>query len=75
MKLRGRVTKKMLYGGTKSEHEGLILVTLQGEFKLRRKGGNPFQDDTLAQLEGSEIEGEGIIRGQQFIMDQWVIID
>jgi len=75
MKLRGRVTKKLLYAGTKSEHEGITLVTLQGEFKLRRKAGNPFQDDTLAHLEGREIEGEGIIRGNQFIMDQWVIID
>ena len=75
MKLRGRVTKKLLYAGTKSEHEGIALTTLQGELKLRRKGGNPFRDETLAHLEGKEIEGEGIIRGNQFIMEHWVIID
>ena len=74
MKLRGCVTKKLLYAGTKSEHEGIVLTTLQGEFKLRRKAGNPFWDETLAHLEGKEIEGEGIIRGNQFIMDRWVII-
>jgi len=33
--------KKRLYAGTKSEHEGLVLVTAEGEFKLLRKGGNP----------------------------------
>jgi hypothetical protein len=75
MKLRGRVTKKLLHVGTKSEHEGITLTTLQGELKLRRKGGNPFWDEALAHLEGKEIEGEGIIRGNQFIMEHWVIID
>lgn len=75
MKLRGRVTRKKLYVGTKSEHEGITLMTLQGELKLRRKGGNPFWDETLARLEGKEIEGEGIIRGNQFIMENWIIID
>lgn len=75
MKLRGRVTKRLLYAGTKSEHEGITLSTSQGELKLRRKGENPFWDETLADLEGKEIEGEGIIRGDQFIMDYWVVID
>jgi hypothetical protein len=71
MKLRGQVRKKILYAGTKSEHEGLVLFTAEGEFKLRRKGGNPFRDETLDQLEGEEIEGEGILRGNQFIMSAW----
>jgi hypothetical protein len=75
MKLRGRVTKKLLYAGTKSEHEGIALTTTQGLFKLRRRAGNPFWDETLAQLEGKEIEGEGIIRSNQFIMDHWEIIE
>lgn len=74
MKLRGRVSKKVLYTGTKSEHEAIILTTRQGEFKLRRKGGNAFMDDTLINLEGKEIEGDGVVRGNQFIMDKWIII-
>ena len=75
MKLRGRVTKRLLYTGTKSEHEGLVLLTPEGEFKLRRQGGNPFRDDTLASLEGKEIEGEGLLRKEQFIMSGWRILD
>jgi len=71
MKLRGHVTRKLLNRGTKSEHEGLVLVSPEGEFKLRRQGGNPFWDETLASLEGKEIEGEGILRKQQFILSRW----
>ena len=73
MKLRGHVTRKLLNRGTKSEHEGLVLLSPEGEFKLRRQGGNPFWDETLASLEGKEIEGEGIVRKQQFIMSEWRI--
>jgi hypothetical protein len=68
------VVKKLLYAGTKSEHEGLVLVTAEGEFKLRRKGGNPFWDETLAQLEGKEIEGEGTMRETRFTMSRWTVL-
>lgn len=71
MKLRGHVTKKLLNQGTKSEHEGLVILAPEGEFKLRRQGGNPFWDETLSSLEGREVEGEGILRKGQFIMSKW----
>ena len=74
MKTRGRVTKKKMYEGTKSEHEGLVLLSPEGEFKLRRRGGNPFWDETLVSLEGKEIECEGLLRGNQLIMTWWTII-
>jgi len=72
--LRGRVTKKLLYAGTKSEHEGLVLVSAEGEFKLQRKGGNPFWDDVLAELEGKEIEAEGTLRETRFTMSRWTVL-
>ena len=71
MKLRGLVAKKLLYAGTKSEHEGLVLVTPEGEFKLQRKGGNPFWDETLAELEGKEIEAEGLLKETRFVISYW----
>ena len=74
MKIRGQVKKKLLYAGTKSEHEGLVLVTAAGEFKLHRKGGNPFWDETLAELEGKEIEAEGTLRETRFIMSRWTVL-
>jgi len=64
MKLKGKVAKKQLYAGTKSEHEGLVLITSDGEFKLQRKGGNPFWDDVLAELEGKEIEAKALCEKQ-----------
>jgi hypothetical protein len=72
--LRGRVQKKLLYVGTKSEHEGLVLVTAEGEFKLQRKGGNPFWDEALAQLDGKEIEAGGTLRETRFIMSHWNVL-
>jgi len=75
MKLRGRVIKRLLYAGTKSEHEGLVLLTPEGEFKIRRQGGNPFGDETISSLEGNEIEGEGILRKGQFIMSRWKTLE
>jgi len=75
MKLRGYVTSRILYKGTKSEHKALVLLSSQGEFKLRRQGGNPFQDEALASLEGKEIHGEGIVRKNHFIMSTWEIMD
>ena len=74
MQLKGKVEKKLLYAGTKSEHEGLVLATAEGEFKLQRKGGNPFWDETLARLEGKEIEAQGILRETRFIMSRWTIL-
>ncbi len=74
MKLQGFIRKKRIFKGTKSEHEGLVLVSAEGEFKLQRQGGNPFWDDVLAELEGKEIEGEGMVRGNQFILASWKII-
>jgi hypothetical protein len=50
---------------------GLVLQTQEGDFKLRLRGGNPFEDETLYRLEGKEIEGEGILRKGQFIMSAW----
>ena len=75
MKLRGRVSKKMLYTGTKSEHQGIVLRTPKGELKLRRRMCNPFKDKIIEQLVGNEIEGEGIIRNNQFLIDHWKIIE
>lgn len=75
MKMRGRVIRRVLYEGTKSEHEGMVLVVPDGEFKLRRRGGNPFQDKTLSSLDGKVIEGEGLVRKNQFILSSWNVID
>ena len=71
---QGRVVRKRLSIGSKSEHEALVLVTPDGqEYKLRRQEGNPFRDPELDVLEGKSIECEGILRNDQLIMTRWSV--
>jgi hypothetical protein len=75
MTLQGRVVRKRLSTGSKSEHDALVLVTPEGqEYKLRRQEGNPFRDPELDALEGKRIECEGIVRDGQFIMTRWSVL-
>ena len=72
--MTGMVTHAHLSPGSKSEHEGVVLRTVQGDqFILRRAGGNAFRDDALEQLVGRTITGTGVIAGQTFIMDDWTV--
>jgi len=74
MTFQGRVVRKRLSTGSKSEHEALVLVTPDGqEYKLRRQEGNPFRDPELDVLEGKRIECEGIVRNGQIIMTSWSV--
>ena len=75
MEYQGKVQRRRLAPGSKSEHEGLVLVTESGEYALRRQGGNPFWDEELAPLEGRLIECDGLLRGSQLIMTRWRVLD
>lgn len=74
MEWRGTVKRKLLRRGTKSQHEALMLVTDQGEYKLRRIGGNPFWDETLAELEGHGITCTGELDGAEVFLSSWEIV-
>jgi hypothetical protein len=75
MTLQGRVVRKRVSIGSKSEHEALVLVTPDGQkYKLRRQEGNPFRDPELDVLEGKRIECEGILRNGQIIMTRWSVL-
>jgi hypothetical protein len=72
---QGRVVRKRVSIGSKSEHDALVLVTPDGqEYKLRREGGNPFRDPELDVLEGKRIECEGVLRNGQLIMTRWSVL-
>ena len=75
MILQGRVVRKRVSVGSKSEHESLVLVTPGGEeYKLRRQEGNPFHDPELDVLEGKRIDCEGIVRDGLVIMTRWSVL-
>jgi hypothetical protein len=68
--VKGTVAKRPYAAGSKSEHEAIVLVANDGEFRLRRKGGNPFHDPALEELVGKEIEAEGVVAGPDFILER-----
>jgi len=70
--LRGRVERRRLNVGSKSEHEALVLVDDVGAlWKLRRLGGHPFNDSALDGLEGRRVELNGYGDGPTFFLDGW----
>ncbi len=73
--VRGTVTRRPYAVGSKSEHEAVMLVTDEGEFRLQRKGGNPFHDASLEQLVGKRIEAEGVVAGPAFILERETVED
>ena len=75
MILEGRVIRKRINIGSKSEHVATVLVTSEGEHKLRLQGGHPFSDPEIDALAGKHIRGEGIMSAGQFIMERYDVID
>jgi hypothetical protein len=74
LRLTGNVTLKKFAPGSKSEHDAVFLETAQGDYKLRRVGGNPFRDNELDQLVGKKISASGSITDYLFTIDHYEII-
>ena len=68
----GTVVRKPFGRGSKSEHNAVWLVTSDGEFVLRRAGGNPFSDPGLEKLVGKRIECTGhLVGGYTLVISDW----
>jgi hypothetical protein len=74
MILEGRVVRRRINVGSKSEHEAAVLVASDGEYKLRVKGGHPFSDPEVQALVGKQIRAEGFVSASQFIMERYQIV-
>jgi len=70
VRMAGQVIRKRINVGSKSDHEAVVLVCAQGEFKLRRRGGPAFVDEALDALVGQRISASGIVSAGQFIVDE-----
>ncbi len=66
----GKVVRKRFAEGSKSEHDAVMLVTGDKEYKLRRQGGNPFFDPELEALVGRTISCQGLEHDYTFIMSE-----
>jgi hypothetical protein len=67
--LRGTVRQRRYAVGSKSEHDAVTLVTADGEFRLQRKGANPFEDAALDEYIGKQVEAAGFVSGPSLIVD------
>jgi len=67
----GKVTKKLLGKGSKSESEAIFLETEKGEYVLRRQVGNPFHDPELQKLVGKTIRCTGLAREYVLKISDW----
>lgn len=66
MKLKGTVVKGSFGKGSKSVHTAVYLDTGKNKYRLKRKGGNPFYDESLHSLIGKIIEAEGDVTDHFF---------
>jgi len=67
----GKVKKKLFGKGSRSESEALFLETPDGEYVLRRQGGNPFHDPELQKLVGKTIRCSGSARDYVLKISDW----
>ena len=74
MNVRGRVIKRLVAAGSKSERQAVLLSTASGDYVLRRQGGNAFNDPELSRLVGQTISAEGDLHGYTFIMRSWTAV-
>jgi hypothetical protein len=67
----GTVVRKLFAQGSKSEHDAVVLTTAQGDFLLRREGGNPFADPVLDALVGKVVRCDGVLLGTTLLVKDW----
>ena len=71
MDFEGTVVKRPFAVGSKSEHEAVMLVTEQGDYVLRRPGGQTYQDSELDRMVGMKIAGHGMVHGYLLVLSDW----
>ena len=70
----GMVEKRRFGKGSKSERDAIFLVTADGDYVLRRQGGNPYHDPDLERLIGKEIRCTGVVTGYTLLVSDYVVV-
>lgn len=71
MELVGKVVRKAVAVGSKSERDAIVLQTDGEDLVLRIHDGNPFHDPRLDALVGKNIRATGVQHGYTFLMKDW----
>lgn len=69
MKLQGDIIIQTTGTNSKSEHEAVYFNTEQGNYILRCKTENPFENTKLKNYNGKRVECEGVIDQYVFMID------
>ncbi len=70
----GSVVKRPFAKGSKSERVAIFLVTSEGDYVLRRQGGNPYRDPELERLVGKEIRCTGLVTGYTLLVSDYTVL-
>ena len=71
MKYRGEVVRRRIGRRTKSERVAVMLVTEEGDYVLRQRGGHTFEDPVLEALVGRTLEFEGELSDYTLLVTTW----
>ena len=66
VELTGKVVLQKYAKGSKSDHDAVYLDTGAKMYRLKKKGGNPFYDESLHKLVGKIIKAEGTMKSYFF---------
>jgi hypothetical protein len=71
-RFQGKVVKKRIATGSKSEREAVVLETEGRDIVLRKKGANPFESGDMENLVGKTITAEGsMLGGYTLLLSNW----
>ena len=72
MRFAGRVTRRRVAVGSKSEREAVVLEADDGAvWVLRRRGGHAYSDPELERLVGKRCWVDGELTGTTLVADGW----
>ena len=71
----GDVVRRRVGGGSKSDHDAVVVDTGEQTLILRRRGGNAFSDPAVDALVGQRVRLEGTATDTTFLIDDVTVLD
>ena len=72
--IEGEVQHVISSKGSKSEHQAYYLISTKGQFLLRRRDENPFEQHSFKKFEGKKVLCKGTTDEYVFFVDEIKLI-